>query len=338
MFTRIVRSCVLGSLVASAAGCISVVGNNERGLLYKASGETAKSAVGPGWYWRLPWNKYVMYDTRWKRYEEQIDVRTKDGLHITATVAVVVRPKSDELYNLDATVGPKFYDQLVKPALFASARDSSGEFNHLEAARHTHDVEAKIKTQLLARMRGQSIEIGEVAIQHFDLPKEVQQAADRTAAAAQLIGAKQVDLDLAQKQSDLEKAQRRGRLESEGLERQMKAEQELAAAKRQLEIEEAKRKSERQRQEAEAEAIVLNAQADAKAIQLLAEAEKERIAATSMKITPNYIRLQAIEALAKAMSGDNTKVIVMPTGKNGMPSFFAPFLNPLGGSLETAGQ
>lgn len=334
MSVKLLPAFCVALVAMTTTGCVSVVRGNERALLYKASGATAKASVGPGWYFRMPWNKYVKYDTRWKRHEEQIDVRTKDGLHVKATIAIVVRPKVAELYALDQTLGPNFYEQVVRPSLFASARDTSGEFNHLEAATHTHDVETKIKAQLLARLRGQSVDIGEVAIQHFDLPAEVQQAADRTAAAAQLIGAKQVDLDLAQKQADLEKAQRRGRLEAEGIERQLKADQELAAAEQQLKIEEARRKSERQRQEAAAEATVLKADADAKAMLLMADAEKQRIAAASAKLTPNYIRLQAIEALGAAMSGPNTKVIVLPTGKNGLPGFFAPFLNPLGDSLD----
>lgn len=320
------------------SGCVSVVGPNERGLLYRASGSRDKSSVGPGWYFRAPWNRYVKYDARWRQYEEKIDMRTKDGLHVTASIAIVVRPNARELYDLDASVGPRFYEQLVRPALFASARDSGGEFNHLEAATHTHDVETKIKERLLLRLAGQHIEVSEVAIQHFDLPKEVQEAADRTAAATQLIAAKQVDLDLAQKQADLQKAQRRGKLEADGLERQLKAEQDLLAAEGALKLEEARRRSERQRLEAKAEAIVLEAEANAKAVRLAAEAEKERIAGSAANLTPSYIRLRAIEALATAMSGPNTKVIVVPSGKNGLPGFFAPFLNPMGNTLDASPQ
>lgn len=327
---------VLAVALVSTTGCISVVGSSQRAVVYTPSGPASKASVGPGWYFRAPWSKYVKYDVRWKRFEEEIDVRTKDGLHVKTTIAVTVRPKVSELLALDQTVGPDFYQQVVKPALIASARNSGGEFNHLEAATHTQDVETRIKQELLARVRAQSIEIGEVAVLHFDLPPEVQTAADRTAAASQLLAAKQVDLDLAQKQSDLEKAQRRGKLEADGIERQLKAEQELVAAEQQLKIEEARRKSERQKQEAEAEAIVLKAQAQAQAIRATAEAEKERIAATSSKLTPSYIRLEAIRALSEAMQGPNTKVIVMPTGKNGLPSFFAPFLDPLGSSLTGA--
>ena len=40
------------------------------------------------------------------------------------------------------------------------------------------------------------------------------------------------------------------------------------------------------------------------------------------------MRLRALELLAQAMSNGKEKLIVVPTGTNGMPAFWAPFLNP----------
>lgn len=319
----------LCALVLALFGCISVVDTHERALLTTTAGVTKKT-FGPGWYFRLPWNHYKTYDVRWKQHEEEIDVTTKDGLHIKSTITVVSRPNPAELYELDLDVGSSYYEQLVRPALYASVRDAGAKFDHLQASKQTGEVEAAIKAALVQRLTGHHLEIDEVALKHFDLPDEVVQAANRTAASEQLLAAKQVDLDLAQKDAELAKQQRKGKLEADGLERQMRADQDLAAAEGQLKIEQAKRKSERERQEADAEVIVMKAEAEAKAVELAAEAERKRIEATSSRLTPSYIRLQAIDALARAMSGPNTKVVVMPTGKNGLPSFFGPFLNPLG--------
>lgn len=315
-------------LFALLAGCVSVVGGNERGLFYAASSGLAKSQVGPGWYFHLPWNHYVTYDLRWKEHKEQIHLHTHDGLHLDLEVAVVVRPKLDEIYDLDVTVGPRFYEQLVRPALFAAARDGGGKFDHLDVATHTHDVELAMKAAIEEHLKGQHIEVAEIAVQHFDLPPEVEAAANRTAASSQLIAAKKVDLELAQKDADIEKEQRRGKIEADGLERQLRAEQDLTSAEHSLKIEEAKHKASRERLEAEGEAITVKARAEADAIVMHAEADKARILAESAHLTPGYIRLQALELLAKAMTGGNAKLVVMPVGANGMPSFFAPFLNP----------
>jgi len=319
-------------LILCLPACISVVGGNERGLFYRASAGMTKAPVGPGWYFHLPWNHYVIYDLRWKEHHESIHLHTKDGLHLDVELACVVRPRLDEVYDLDITVGPGFYEQLVRPALFAAARDGGGQFNHLDVATRTHEVEQAIKAAMEEHLKGRHIDVGEIAIQHFDLPPEVEAAANRTAASSQLIAAKKVDLELAQKDADIVKEQRRGVIEAEGLERKLRAEQDLAQAEQQLKIEEAKHKAEREKQEAEAEAVERKAEAEAKAITLRAEADKQRILDESAHLTPAYVRLKAIETLAAAL--ENSKLTIVPVGANGLPSFFAPFLNPLSPALD----
>jgi regulator of protease activity HflC (stomatin/prohibitin superfamily) len=301
--------------------CVSVVSGNERALFYSAGSGIQNKPIGPGWYFHLPWNHYEVYDLRWKEHHEQIHLHTKDGLHLDLDVAVVVRPTPNEIYDLDITVGPEFYTQVVRPALFAAARDGGGQFNHLDVATHTHEVELAMKAAILEHLKGQHVDIAEIAVQHFDLPPEVEAAANRTAASSQLIAAKKVDLELAQKDAEIVKEQRRGAIEADGLERKLRAEQELASEEQRLKIEEAKRRAEREKQEAEAEGIEMRAQAEAKATALQADADKQRF-------TPAYVRLRALELLAQAMSNGKDKLIVVPAGQNGMPAFFTPFLDP----------
>jgi regulator of protease activity HflC (stomatin/prohibitin superfamily) len=334
MSVSVMRAIAVAAALASAPGCISVVGGNERALFYSATGGMTKTPIGPGWYFHLPWNHFVVYDLRWKEHHEPIHMHTKDGLHLDVDIAVVVRPKLDEVYDLDISVGPEFYSQLVRPALYAAARDGGGQFNHLDVATRTHEVELAMKAAILEHLKGQHIEVAQIAIQHFDLPPEVEAAANRTAASSQLIAAKRVDLELATKEAEIEKERRRGKIEADGLERKLRAEQDLAQAEGQLKIEEAKRKSERERQEADAEAIERKANAEAKAIVARADADKQRILDESTHLTPNYLRLQAIKTLADALA--TAKLVVVPVGPNGLPSFFAPFLNPLSGALEAA--
>ena len=224
-------------LATLAVGCVSTVGGNERALFYSASGGMQKATFGPGWYWHLPWNHYVVYDLRWREHREQIHLHTRDGLHLDLEIAVVVRPIPSEIYDLDVTVGPDFYNQIVRPALFAAARDGGGKFEHLDVATKTHEVELAMHDAIVEHLKGQHVEVAQIAVQHFDLPPEVEQAANRTAASNQLIAAKRVDLELATKDAEIQKEQRRGRIESDGLERKLRSEQDLASAEQQLKIE-----------------------------------------------------------------------------------------------------
>ena len=322
------RPSVIALCVFALAGCATVVHGNERALFYSTSDGLDKQVVGPGWHWHLPWNHYVKYDLRWKQHQEEIHVHSVDGLHLNLTVAVVVRPDPATLYDLDVSVGPNFYDQVVRPAIYAASRDAIGKFKHLEVATKTHEIEEAIHVALIDHLKGQHVLLSEVAIQHFDLPEDIETAANRTAAASMLLAAKDVDLQLATKDADLDKEKRRGAIEAEGLERKLRADQDLQQQQQQVANIQAKRAAAKEQAEADAEQQTIHAEAEAKAITIKANAEKDRIAATSKVLTPDYVRLQSVNALATALSGPNEKLFVLPSGMQGLPAFFAPFLDP----------
>ena len=316
--------------LASLAGCATVVEGHERALFYSASQGLSKEPVGSGWYWHLPWNDYITYDLRWTSHKEEIHIHSKDGLHMNIDVAVVVRPDARDIYALDTEVGPGYYDGVVKAALFAAVRDASGQFDHMQIATETHTVERAIFVALTDHLKGKHVELSEVAIQHFDLPPDVEQAANRKASERQLVGAKEVELALAERDAKIVAEKKRGALEAEGLERKLRAEQQLAETTAQIQIEEEKRKAELAKAEAEGEAIKIRADADAHAIRVRADADKARIQAESQNLSPNYVRIQALDALSRAIGAGSGKVMVLPVGKDGLPAYFAPFLNPFG--------
>jgi regulator of protease activity HflC (stomatin/prohibitin superfamily) len=338
VFTASIRSLIWFVISGIAiSGCATVVQGNERALFFSASKGLSRDPVSSGWHWRLPWNDYITYDLRWASHKEDIHIHSKDGLHMNIDVVVVVRPAPSEIFQIETDVGPKFYDSAVKPAVFAATRDAAGHFNHLEIATRTHEFEHAIFASLLEHLRGKHIELSEVAIQHFDLPADVEQAANRTASANQLLGARDVELALATRDAKIEQEKRRGAVEAQGLEKRLHAEQELDQTTFQIRIEEEKRKADLARVEAEAETVKIRAEAEAHAIRVRAEAEKARIQSVSQNLSSNYVRVQALEALAKVLGGNGTRTFVLPVGKDGLPAYFAPFLNPfspgLGGTM-----
>ncbi len=314
--------------LGALSGCATVVEGHERALFYSASKGLSHEPVPGGWYWHWPWNDYITYDLRWASHKEEIHIHSKDGLHMDIDVAVVVRPDPREIYALDVDVGPAFYDGVVKAAVFAAVRDAAGKFDHMQIATSTHEMEEAIRAALVEHLKGQHVEVSEVAIQHFDLPPDIEAAANRKAGERQLVGAKEVELALAERDAKIANEKKRSALETEGMARQLQAEQQLSATHAQIQIEEEKRKADIAKAEAEAEAIKIHADAQAHATRVAAEAERVRIQAVSQNLSPNYVRLQALQAMGSALSGDGTKLMVLPVGKDGLPSYFAPFLNP----------
>jgi regulator of protease activity HflC (stomatin/prohibitin superfamily) len=328
-------------LLCGGTGCATVVEGHERALFYSAGHGIGTQAVGSGWHWHLPWNSFLVYDLRWVSHKEEIHIHSKDGLHMNIDVVVVVRPDAKHIYDLDTDVGPNFYDAVVRPAVYGAVRDASGRFTHLEIATETHQVERAIHEALLEHLRGQHLELGEVAIQHFDLPAEVEQAANRKAAANQLVAAKEVELHLAERDAQIEQAKRRGVLEAQGLEKRLRAEQELAEGEQQVQIAATRRRVEREKAEAEADNARIRAQGEAAATRVKAEAERTRIAAQSQNLSANYVRIAALEALGKALGNGAGRTVVLPVGKDGLPAYFAPFLDPyskLFGGLAEGGS
>jgi regulator of protease activity HflC (stomatin/prohibitin superfamily) len=333
---RLSSICALASAIAATStfsGCATVVEGHECALFYSARNGLSREPVPSGWYWHWPWNDFITYDLRWTSHKEEIHIHSKDGLHMNIDVAVVVRPDARDIYALDTEVGPAFYDGVVKAALFAAVRDASGQFDHMQIATDTHQVERAIYVALVEHLKGKHVELSEVAIQHFDLPPDVELAANRKASERQLVSAKEVELALAERDSRIASEKKRGVLETEGLERKLRAEQQLAETHAQIQIEEEKRKAELAKAEAEAEAVRIRSDAEAHAIRVRADADRVRIQAASQNLTPNYVRVQALEALSRAVGADAGKVMVLPVGKDGLPGYFAPFLNPFGNFL-----
>lgn len=324
------RLVLMSLAVFSITGCATIIDGHERGLYYSAGSGLHKETVASGWHWHAPWNNYRVYDMRFDSHNEEVHIHSKDNLHLNVIVAAVVRPKPDELYALDTDVGPDWYNDLVKPSLLAATRDAAAQLNHLQIATQTHEFEEKIEAALKEHLDGNHIELSQVAVQHFDLPPEVEQAANRKAASEQQLAARDIDLKLGVRDAEIDQNRRKAQAETVGLEKRLKAQQDLEQAQLDRQIAEERRKAEQVRLDTEADAVRIKAKAQADAMKMEAEAEKVRIASTSANLSSNYLRLKSIEALSAAFANNNAHTYVVPTGKDGMPAMFMPFLNPYG--------
>jgi regulator of protease activity HflC (stomatin/prohibitin superfamily) len=314
----------------TGAGCLTTVQGHQRALFFSTGSGLGKDPVRSGSYWHMPWNEYVVYDMRWTLRKEQVDVTSKDGLHLNIDVAVTVRPDQKDLYTFETELGPQYYENVVRPAMFGGARAAAARFTNFEMVTQPKEFEHAIQADCLLLLAGKRVEVSKVAIEHLDLPPDVVTAANRAAAAKKMIAAREAERELAEREGKLALQKAQATLETQALERRLKGEQDLEDATIQIRIESEKRKSELARVQAEADAITIRAEAESKAIALRAEAEKKRILAVSQNLSPNYVRIQAIEALAKNLGAPGTKTMVLPVGKDGLPSYLGPFLNPFG--------
>lgn len=312
------------------AGCATTVQGHERALFFSTKNGLAKEPVGGGLYWHWPWNEYIRHDLRWTLRKEKVDITSKDGLHLNIDVAVTVRPDVRDLYSVETELGPKYYENVVRAAMFGGTRAAAARFTNFEMVTRPKEFEHAIQSDVLELLTGKRVEVSKVAIEHLDLPADVVAAANRAATAKQMIIAREAERGLAEREGQLALQRTRATAEAEGLQRRLKGEQALEEATIQIRIESEKRKAESARVHAEADAITVRAEAEAKATTMRAEAEKKRIMAISQNLSSNYVRIQALDSLSKTVSGPGTRTMVLPVGKDGLPSYLAPFLNPFG--------
>jgi regulator of protease activity HflC (stomatin/prohibitin superfamily) len=327
---RLTAICLcLGSAIVGA-GCATTVNSHERALFFSTKSGLHREPVSSGLYWHAPWNHYITYDLRWTLRKEKVDVTSRDGLHLNIDVAVTVRPDQSDLYSVETELGPQYYENVVRPAMFGGVRAAAARFSNVEMVTKPKEFEHAIRQDVMQLLTGKRVEVSEVAIEHLDLPVDVVNAANRAAAAKQLAVAREAERALAEREGKLSLEKAQATLATQGLERRLKGEQDLEQATMQIRIEAEQRKAEVARAQAEADATTIRAEAEARATTMRAEADRKRIQAVSQNLSPNYVRIQALEALSKTVSAPGTKMMVLPVGKDGLPTYMAPFLNPFG--------
>lgn len=255
---RLRRAAILATLALIATGC-QQVGSGEQGVLFERfGGGTQEEFFGEGVHFVAPWNSMIVYSVRTQDREERLKLLTNNGLSVGMDISVRFKPQSENLSRLHQTLGPAYYDVVVKQSVRNEARAIVGQYAPEEIYSTKRDevqseIERRVRTQLQTRF----IELENILIRNIELPERLQQA-------------------IAEK---LEEEQRSERMQFT---------------------------LERERREAERKSI------EAKGI-----AEFQRI--VSQGISDQLLQWKGIEATQQLAQSSNSKVIVIGSGKSGLP-------------------
>ena len=154
-------------------------------------------------YWHWPWNEYITHDLRWTLRKEKVDITSKDGLHLNIDVAVTVRPDLRDLYSVETELGPKYYENVVRSAMFGGTRAAAARFTNFEMVTRPKEFEHAIQGDVLELLAGKRVEVSKVAIEHLDLPADVVEAANRAANAKMMVAAREAERELAEREGKL---------------------------------------------------------------------------------------------------------------------------------------
>ena len=96
---HLTRAILLVAAVLVLQGCSTTVQPGQRGLRwYPLTEGLASETLKSGSYWRAPWNQINLYNVRWRRYTETVDVLSSDNPPIMLKTVVLMRPIPEELY------------------------------------------------------------------------------------------------------------------------------------------------------------------------------------------------------------------------------------------------
>ena len=241
-------------------GCGTQIPSGHHGVKYLKFGSgTEMGKIYPeGFQWHLPWNSMYVYRTQTQESKETLNVLSSDGATIQLEVSVWYRPIFTKLDSLQITVGPRYLDVVLKPALRGIARGTVGLYKPEQIYSTKREEIANLITGAMQEeMKAKFIEVQNVIFRDVGLPKKI----------------------------------------TDGINEKLVADQEAQRMAFILE----KEKQEAERKRIEAAGI----------------ADFQRI--VSAGLTQNLLKWKGIEATEKLAQSPNAKIVVIGSGKEGLP-------------------
>jgi regulator of protease activity HflC (stomatin/prohibitin superfamily) len=199
-----------------------------------------------------------VYNVRTQDRPEQLNVLANNGLAITLETSVRYRAKADALPDLHQTLGERYYDVLLAPAIRSEARKVGGRYTPEEIYSTKRSVvEAEIFEEVNKSLKGRPVVLEAILVRNVDLPDKLKVAIND------------------------------------------KLEEEQRALKMEFTLKKEHQEKERKKIEAEG------------------TAERNRIITES--ISEKLLRYKGIEVTERLASSPNAKVVVIGSGKDGLP-------------------
>jgi regulator of protease activity HflC (stomatin/prohibitin superfamily) len=173
---RFARTLSLFAVGACAVACGgTMIEPGHRGLVFDPSrGGLQREVIAPGVY-RGP-GRIDDFDVTYSTGAEAIHAMTSEALPIDVRVSVIYRPIVAELYQLDAEIGPRYYDEVVGPEFRAAVRAALARHSYVDLPKTNEKLEDEIEDELRRRVHGKHIEIASVTFESLALPPEIANA------------------------------------------------------------------------------------------------------------------------------------------------------------------
>ena len=258
-------------------------------------GTQTDKVINEGYRLTFPWDEVFIYDTRVQKAEQSVTALSSDGLEITMDLVWLFRIQPEQAGSLHKVFGPAYSETVIAPIVSARARDVVAIYRPDEVYTESR---LRIQTQILCAAR-------EDIYRSFGLPGQSNNT---------LVKVKEQSVDGSSNKSECAEVAMAERgwitlddvmIKGIGLPPGV---QEAIVRKNSMfhEMEEYSFRLAREEKEAER-----------KRIEAVGLRNFQEIVSNGM--TDSYLRWRGIEATLELAKSNNAKVVIVGSGKNGMP-------------------
>jgi regulator of protease activity HflC (stomatin/prohibitin superfamily) len=158
------------------------------------------------------WNSVISYDTRVHEMKEALAVISSNGLTMQVDASIRYRPKIEELYELQTTIGPDYDQKVIGPVVRSEARKVFGRYQPEEIySTKREEIERQIYDEVTRALAGKHVIVEAVLVRDVELPETIKTAIADKLAEEQRAQKMRFTLDRERQEAD------RKQIEAEGI-------------------------------------------------------------------------------------------------------------------------
>ncbi len=176
--------CIVAAAPLLEACRCPVVDSGHRGIVFKTlGGGTSRETIGEGMHVMPIWNGVIPYDLRLREMKEALSVLSNNGLALRVDASVRYRPRPDQLYELQTTIGPNYAEVLIGPIVRSEARKVFGRYSPEEIySTRREEIERQIYDEVTKALGNRPVVVEAILIRDVELPEAIKTAiADKLA-------------------------------------------------------------------------------------------------------------------------------------------------------------
>jgi regulator of protease activity HflC (stomatin/prohibitin superfamily) len=148
----------------------------EVGVYYSRffGGTVTSSYLSEGFHYKLPWDKIIVYDTRYQSKDFTVTALARGGLSVDIGLSAVWRVDKEQIGSLHKLIGENYAEKIIFPAVESAVRSTVGSYEQSEL--YDGDplvLQDQIENLLVTTFQDFPFEITAFLIKEIDLPEKM---------------------------------------------------------------------------------------------------------------------------------------------------------------------